>query len=84
MRKREDIIIDLVKAAVKRKTTQGRINKVIDAFLEDNPIMDEAAHFVNEVVVHGHIKQHIHNTIKYKGMEKIAKQIGGKIVRKMR
>ncbi len=81
MRAKEDILLDLAKAVLKRRTSQGRINKTIDAFAEDNPTLDEALHFVNEVVIHKHYKQHIHNTIKYKGVEKILKQLSGKYVR---
>lgn len=75
MRKTEDIAMDLAKAAFKRKTSMGRANKVIDAFFEDNPILDEAAHFVNEVLIHGKPRAHIRNTIKYNGIPKIIKQI---------
>ena len=56
---------DLLKAALGRKTTQGRINKLIDAFVEDKPITDNALHFLNEAVLHGHPKQFKANTLKY-------------------
>ena len=56
---------DLLKAALGRKTTQGRINKLIDAFAEDKPITDNALHFLNEAVLHGHPKQFRANTLKY-------------------
>jgi len=56
---------DLIKAGLERKTSQGKLNKVIDAFLEPHFGADEAAHFVNEVLIHKHPRQHVHNTIKY-------------------
>lgn len=56
---------DVQKALFGRKTSQGRINKLIDAVAEDNFVLDEALHFLNEVGIHGHPKQHVANTIKY-------------------
>lgn len=60
-----NIAHDLIKAGLERKTNQGKLNKIIDAFAEDNFAADEALHFINEVVIHKHPKQHVHNTIKY-------------------
>ena len=65
----------LLKAAMGRKTRQGKINVLIDAGFEDNPIVDQALHFVNEAVLHGHVKQHVRNTIKYRGVQKIVEQL---------
>ena len=65
----------LLKAAVGRKTRQGRINVLIDAAFEDNAIADQALHFVNEAVVHKHLRQHVRNTIKYKGVDRILEQL---------
>lgn len=72
------MVMDIYKALFERKTTQGRINKLIDSQLEDNFVPDEVAHFINEVVIHKHPRQHIRNTLKYgikprlkKGIDKL-------------
>ena len=65
-RKRNRIYVpDVYKALFKRKTTQGKLNKLIDSVAEQNFFVDETLHFINEVIIHKHPKQHIHNTIKY-------------------
>ena len=70
--------MDIYKAIFERKTTQGKINKLIDSQLEDNFVADEAMHFINEVVIHKHPRQHFRNTLKYgikprlkKGIDKL-------------
>lgn len=63
------------KAAFKRKTTQGKVNVLIDAFLEDKPFHDQAAHFINEVLIHKHPRQHIRNTIKYGGVDRMLEKL---------
>jgi hypothetical protein len=56
---------DIYKALFERKTTQGRLNKLIDSVAEENFVVDEALHFTNEVIIHRHPRQHIRNTWKY-------------------
>ena len=56
---------DVYKAAFERKTTEGKLNKMIDSIAEDNFMGDETLHFINEVIIHRHLKRHIRNTWKY-------------------
>lgn len=56
---------DIYKAVFERKTSQGRINKIVDSVAEEDFIKDELLHFANEVVLHRHPRQHVANTIKY-------------------
>lgn len=70
---------DVYKAVFGRKTTQGKINKLIDSLAEDNFIQDEALHFINEVVIHRHPRQHLRNTLKY-GVKPRAKKLIDKIM----
>lgn len=74
-RSKATMAIDIYKALFERKTTQGRINKLIDSQLEDNFFADEAAHFFNEVIIHKHPRQHIRNTLKYGIKPRIKKGI---------
>lgn len=67
------------KAIFKRKTTQGRINVLIDAVADQNFWLDEALHAANEIGIHGHPKQHIRNTLKY-GVKPRAKKLIDKIM----
>ena len=76
------ILHDLVKAGFERKTVQGKGNKIIDAFFEGNFAQDEALHFINEVVIHRHPRQHVRNTWKYgvkprmnRKMKELAKKV---------
>jgi len=56
---------DIAKAVFVRKTTEGKLNKVIDAFFEGNPTEDAILHFMNEVVIHKHPRRFKSNIIKY-------------------
>lgn len=65
---------DVYKAFFERKTSQGMVNKLIDSVAEENFMLDESLHFINEVVIHGHPKQHVRNTLKY-GIKPRAKRL---------
>jgi len=69
----------LFKALFERKTNQGRINKIIDAFFEDDIKTDTALHFINEVVIHKKPDTFIKNFKKYTVKPKLKKLIDEKL-----
>jgi len=69
----------LLKALFERKTSQGRINKIIDAFFEDDIKTDTALHFINEVVIHRKPDAFIKNFKKYTVKPKLKKLIDEKL-----
>jgi len=69
----------LFKALFERKTSQGRINKIIDAFFEDDIKTDTALHFINEVVIHKKPDTFIKNFKKYTVKPRLKKLIDEKL-----
>jgi len=69
----------LLKALFGRKTTQGRINKVIDAFFGDDLKTDTALHFINEVVIFKKPDAFIKNFKKYTVKPRLKKLIDEKL-----
>ena len=69
----------LLKALFERKTTQGRINKVIDAFFEDDLKTDTVLHFINEVVIFKKPDVFFKNFKKYTVKPKLKKLIDEKL-----
>ena len=70
---------DVQIAIFKRKTTQGRINKLIDSTSESNMIVDSILHYINEVVIHKHPDDFRRNAIKYTIKPRIKKLLKGLI-----
>jgi len=69
----------LFKALFERKTSQGRINKIIDAFFEDDIKTDTALHFINEVIIFKKPDTFIKNFKKYTVKPKLKKLIDEKL-----
>jgi len=69
----------LLKALFERKTSQGRINKIIDALFEDDIKTDTALHFINEVVIFKKPDAFIKNFKKYTVKPRLKKLIDEKL-----
>jgi len=69
----------LFKALFERKTSQGRINKIIDAFFEDDIKTDTALHFINEVIIFKKPDTFIKNFKKYTVKPRLKKLIDEKL-----
>ena len=65
----------IFKAIFERKTSQGRINKFIDAFFEDDVKTDTALHFINEAIIHKRPDAFIKNFKKYTVKPRLKKLI---------
>jgi len=69
----------IFKAIFERKTSQGRINKVIDAFFEGDIKTDTTLHFINEVLIHKKPDAFIKNFKKYTVKPRLKKLIDEKL-----
>jgi len=69
----------LLKALFERKTSQGRINKIIDTFFEDDIKTDTALHFINEVIIFKKPDAFIKNFKKYTVKPRLKKLIDEKL-----
>jgi len=69
----------IFKAIFERKTTQGRINKFIDAFFEEDVKTDTALHFINEAIIHKKPDAFIKNFKKYTVKPRLKKLIDEKL-----